>query len=60
LIGEVNIEDLLYQAYILVSKARFSYSDVKKMTKLERGAFIKFYARELKEQEDAYKRHSRK
>jgi len=59
LIDEVNIENLLFQAYILVSKARFSYSDVKQMTKLERALFIKFYTAELKAQEDAYKQYQR-
>lgn len=60
LIDEVNYENLLFQAYILVSKTRFSYSDVKQMTKLERALFIKFYTEELKAQEDAYKQYNSK
>tara|TARA_R100000234_G_C4867062_1_gene121676 strand:- start:89 stop:232 length:144 start_codon:yes stop_codon:yes gene_type:complete len=34
------------QAYILVSKSGFSYSDVKKMTSNERMAFLEMYVEE--------------
>jgi hypothetical protein len=37
------------QAYILVSKNGFSYSDVKKMTSNERMAFINMYVEEIKQ-----------
>ncbi len=36
------------QAYILVSKSGFSYSDVKKMTSNERMAFLNMYIEEAK------------
>jgi|TARA_B100000900_G_C20441155_1_gene659098 hypothetical protein len=35
------------QAYILVSKTGFSYSDVKKMTSNERMAFLNMYVEEM-------------
>ena len=37
------------QAYILVSKSGFSYSDVKKMTSNERRAFLGMYIEEMKQ-----------
>jgi hypothetical protein len=45
------------EAYILVSKCSFGYSDVKEMTKLERGIFLKLYADELKAQKDAFEQY---
>ena len=47
-------EDLLQQAYILVSKLSFSYSDVKVMTKKERMTFLRFYSEEMKRLETRY------
>mgnify|MGYP003109032429 CR=1 FL=1 len=47
-------EDLLQQAYILVSKIGFSYSDVKMMTKKERMLFLKFYSDEMTKIQDSY------
>jgi hypothetical protein len=43
----LSVNDLLIQAYILVSKVGFSYLDVKTMNRLERLAFIKFYKDEI-------------
>ena len=43
----LSSQDLLQQAYILVSKVGFSYTDVKEMTKRERLAFLKFYTDEI-------------
>tara|TARA_R100001440_G_scaffold47102_1_gene66898 strand:+ start:639 stop:788 length:150 start_codon:yes stop_codon:yes gene_type:complete len=40
------------QAYILVSKNGFAYSDVKKMTSNERVTFITMYIDEIKQQKD--------
>ncbi len=42
----------MYQAYILVNKVGFNYSDVKTMNKKERLAFLSFYTEELKKLED--------
>ena len=49
LIESLTFEDLMRQAYILVSKNGFSYSDVKKMTSNERMAFINMYVEEIKQ-----------
>jgi hypothetical protein len=40
------------QAYILVSKVKFSYSDVKKMTSSERMSFLNMYIEDMKKQTD--------
>ena len=53
LTSQLNLENLLLEAYILVSKCRFAYSDVKVMTKLERAVFLKLYSDELKAEKDA-------
>jgi|TARA_R100000234_G_scaffold119820_1_gene103894 hypothetical protein len=45
------------QAYILVSKNGFSYSDVKKMTSNERVSFITFYIDEMKQQKEELSKH---
>ena len=44
----LSSEDLLYQAYILINKVGFTYSDVKAMNKKERLAFLQFYTEEMK------------
>lgn len=54
---ELNLDSLLLEAYILVSKCNFSYHDVKGMTKIERILFIKFYTDELKAQKDAIEQY---
>ena len=51
LTNSLSFDDLLYQAYILISKVGFSYSDVKNMKKEERLAFLKFYSDEMKKSE---------
>jgi hypothetical protein len=55
--SQLNLDSLLLEAYILVSKCNFSYHDVKAMTKIERILFIKFYTDELKAQKDAIEQH---
>tara|TARA_R100001443_G_scaffold66964_1_gene75878 strand:- start:354 stop:497 length:144 start_codon:yes stop_codon:yes gene_type:complete len=40
------------QAYILVSKTGFAYSDVRKMTSNERSAFLNMYLEEMKQMKD--------
>ena len=47
LIDSLSFEELMRQAYILVSKTGFSYSDVKKMTSNERTAFLNMYVEEM-------------
>ena len=42
----------MYQAYILVNKVGFTYSDVKTMHKKERLAFLQFYTEEVQKLED--------
>jgi hypothetical protein len=51
LTDSLSSQDLLYQAYILINKVGFSYSDVKSMTQKERVTFIKFYTEEMKKLE---------
>ncbi len=51
LTDSLSSDDLLYQAYILISKVGFSYSDVKGMKKEERLAFLKFYSDEVSKQQ---------
>jgi hypothetical protein len=60
LTDKINVEDLLLEAYILVNKCHFSYSDVKTMTKLERALFIKFYTKDLEAQKNAIEQHTSK
>jgi hypothetical protein len=55
--SQLNLDSLLLEAYILVSKCNFSYHDVKGMTKIERILFIKFYTDELKAQKDAIEQY---
>ena len=50
----LSSEDLLYQAYILVNKIGFSYSDVKVMNKKERLAFLNFYTEEMKKLDNSH------
>jgi len=38
----------MLQAYILVNRIHFSYSDVKKMTRMEREYFLEFYSDDMK------------
>jgi hypothetical protein len=49
MISSLTFEDLMRQAYILVSKNGFTYSDVKKMTSNERNAFLNMYVEEVKQ-----------
>lgn len=52
----LNLNNLLLEAYILVNKCRFNYSDVKSMNKVERLKFIEYLKDDLERQEDAVKR----
>lgn len=53
LISGFELEDLLQEAYILVSKLSFTYSDVKTLTRTERVAFMKLYQEELEREANA-------
>jgi len=44
------------EAYILVHKVGFNYSDVKSMIKSERLAYIKLLSEEVEKENDAIKR----
>ena len=44
------------EAYILVNKGKFSYSDVKSMTRTERSIFLKLLKDDFERQQDAIKR----
>ncbi len=52
LIDSLTLEELRRQAYILVSKCNFSYSDVKKMVSTERITFINLYIEDIKQQQE--------
>ena len=58
LISELNLENILLEAYILVSKCHFTYSDVKGMTKIVRAVFLKLHSDELKAQKDAIEQYN--
>ena len=60
LTDKINVENLLLEAYILVSKCKFTYLDVKGMTKLERAVFLKLYTQDLEAQKNALEQHSNK
>lgn len=52
-----SLEILLNEAYILVKHCRFSYSDVKEMTKFERISFMEFLRKEKEVERDELERH---
>jgi hypothetical protein len=52
----LNLNNLLLEAYILVNKGHFSYSDVKSMTRIERLLFVQHLKDDIERQEDAIKR----
>ena len=54
----IDVDNLLLEAYILVKRARFTYSDVKEMTRTERTVFLKLLREELERESDAIKRNS--
>lgn len=58
LTSKINIDNLLLEAYILVSKCNFTYSDVKSMTKLERAIFLKLYTKDLEAQKNAIEQYN--
>ena len=53
LVSNLTVDFLYEEAYILVSKIGFSYSDVKCMSRVERAIYIKLYTEELKRINDA-------
>jgi hypothetical protein len=54
----IDVDNLLLEAYILVKRARFTYADVKEMTRTERTVFIKLLREDLEREQDAVKRNS--
>jgi hypothetical protein len=52
----IDVDSLHLEAYILVKRANFTYSDVKQMTRTERGIFLKLLREELERESDAIKR----
>ena len=54
----IDVDNLLLEAYILVKRARFTYADVKGMTRMERTVFIKLLKEDLERESDAIKRNS--
>ena len=53
----IDVDSLLQEAYILVNKGFFSYSDVKSMTRIERTAFLQQLKEDIERQNDAIKQH---
>ena len=53
----IDVDSLLLEAYILVKRARFTYSDVKTMSRTERTVFLKLLREDLEREEDAIKRN---
>ncbi len=45
---------------MLVKHYRFTYEDVKEMSKSERAVFLEFFTKELEEQDRASKQHNRR
>jgi hypothetical protein len=54
----IDVDNLLLEAYILVKRARFTYSDVKEMTRTERTIFLKLLREDLERESDAIKRNT--
>ena len=52
----IDTDSLLLEAYILVKRAHFTYSDVKTMTRTERTIFLKLLKEDLEREQDAIKR----
>ena len=52
----IDVDNLLLEAYILVKRANFTYTDVKEMTRTERTVFLKLLKEDLEREEDAVKR----
>ena len=52
----IDVDNLLLEAYILVKRANFTYTDVKEMTRTERTVFLKLLREDLEREEDAIKR----
>jgi hypothetical protein len=52
----IDVDSLLLEAYILVKRANFTYSDVKTMSRTERTIFLKLLREDLERENDAIKR----
>jgi hypothetical protein len=48
----------MLEAYILVRRCNFSFSDILKLSRKDINKFISLYKEEMKAEEDAYKQHS--
>lgn len=52
----IDVDKLFFEAYILVKKSNFTYSDVKTMSRMERTIFLKLLEEEIEREQDAIKR----
>jgi hypothetical protein len=56
--GELEVKDLLQEAYILVKHIGFSYEDVKTLTRTERATFIQLLSEEMEQEKNALSKHN--
>ena len=54
-INQRELNDLLQEAFILVHRVGFTYSDVKELTRLDRAIFLGMYKEELEREQELYK-----
>ena len=52
----LDLDELLLEAYILVHRVGFAYSDVKDLTRTERTSFLKLYKEEIQRENDEIER----
>lgn len=52
----LDLDELLLEAYILVHRIGFTYTDVKSLTRTERTAFLKLFKEEIERENDEIKR----
>lgn len=52
----LDLDELFLEAYILVHRVGFTYSDVKLLTRTERTAFLKLFKQEVERENDEIKR----
>ena len=52
----LDLDELLLEAYILVHRIGFTYTDVKALTRTERTAFLKLFKEEIERENDEIKR----
>lgn len=53
----IDLDNLLLEAYILVKRANFTYSDVREMTRTERTIFLQLLKEDVERENDAIKRN---